>query len=314
VVAYVVRRLILSVPVVFFVLVGVFLLIHLTPGNPAAIMLGENASPASVAALSRQLGLDLPLPVQFAHYVWQAIHGNLGASLENGQPVTLLIGEAMPVTFELSVLALVAAVLISVPLAVLAVLYRGGFWDYLLQMLSLIGIALPNFWFGLILIYLFATVWPIFPTNGFAPLTAGIGANLSYLVLPTVVLASFLVAVGSNVLREDLAEAATEDFMRTALAKGLTRGRALWRHALRNAVLPYLTVIGLQFGGLLGGVVITESVFGVPGVGRLLVTAIFNRDFSVLQGGVLVFAVIVVIVNLLTDLLYAALDPRVSYA
>ncbi|MCL6594755.1 MAG: ABC transporter permease [Firmicutes bacterium] len=310
---YVARRLLLSVPVVLFVLVGVFLLIHLTPGNPAAIMLGEEASPAAVAALTRKLGLDLPLPVQFARYLWAVVHGNLGSSLQSGQPVTLLIGQALPVTLELAVLAIAVAVAVSIPLAAVAVIHRGGVVDYVLQVLSLVGVALPNFWYGLILIDLFALTWPILPVNGFQPLSAGLGTNLRYMVLPTVVLATFLVSVGANVLREDLLEAAAEDFMRTARAKGLSRSAAVWRHALRNALLPYLTVMGLQFGGLLGGVVITETVFGVPGIGRLIVNAIFNRDFPLLQGGVLFFAVVVVLVNLATDLLYAVMDPRVTY-
>lgn len=312
--AFVVRRLVASVPVVFFVLVGVFFLIHLTPGNPAAIILGEDATRSAVAALSAKLGLDLPLPVQFAHYLWNVVHGNLGASLQSGQPITLLIGQALPVTIELAILAMAVSLLVSIPLAVLAVIYRGGVIDYILQVTSLLGVAVPNFWFGLILIYLFATVWPIFPVNGFQPLSAGLGTNLRYLVMPTAVLATFLVSVGANILREDLVEAANEDFMRTAMAKGLSRWSAVWRHALHNALLPYLTVMGLQFGGLLGGVVITESVFGVPGIGRLVVSAIYNRDFPLLQGGVLLFAVTVVVVNLATDVLYAMLDPRVTYA
>lgn len=311
--AYVVRRLLLSVPVVFFVLVGVFLLIHLTPGNPAVVMLGENASRTAVAALTKKLGLDLPLPVQFGHYLWAVLHGSLGASLQSGQPVTLLLAQALPVTFELAVLAIVVALVVSVPLATLAVIHRASVLDYVLQLVSLVGVALPNFWYGLILIYLFATIWPVFPVNGFVPLSAGLAQNLRYLVLPTAVLATFLVAIGANVLREDLIEATSEDFMRTAAAKGLGRSAAVWRHALRNAVLPYLTVMGLQFGGLLGGVVITESVFGIPGVGRLIVSSIFNRDFPLLQGGVLFFAVVVVVINLATDLMYAVLDPRVSY-
>lgn len=297
----------------FFVLVGVFFLIHLTPGNPAAIMLGEEATRSAVAALSHKLGLDLPLPVQFLHYLWAVVHLNLGQSLQSGQSVTLLLGQAMPVTLELAVLSIALALIVSIPLATLAVVHRGGLLDYVLQLASLIGVALPNFWYGLILIYLFATVWPVLPVNGFEPLSAGVLTNLRYLIMPTVVLSTFLVSVGANILREDLGEMAGEDFMRTARAKGLSRSAAIWRHALRNALLPYVTVMGLQFGGLLGGVVITESVFGVPGIGRLIVSAIFNRDFPLLQGGVLLFAVVVVVVNLITDLLYALMDPRVSY-
>jgi peptide/nickel transport system permease protein len=299
--------------VVFFVLVGVFLLIHLTPGNPAVIMLGEDATRSAVAALTRRLGLDQPLPVQFLHYAWGVVHLNLGQSLQSGQSVTVLLGQALPVTVELAVLSILVSLVISVPLATLAVVYRSGPLDYVLQLLSLVGVALPNFWYGLILIYLFATVWPILPVNGFQPLSAGLLTNLRYLVMPTAVLATFLVSVGANILREDLIETVGEDFMRTARAKGLTRARAIWRHALRNAILPYVTVMGLQFGGLLGGVVITESVFGVPGIGRLIVSAIFNRDFPLLQGGVLLFALVVVVVNLGTDLLYALMDPRVTY-
>lgn len=297
----------------FFVLVGVFLLIHLTPGNPAAIMLGENATRSAVAALSRKMGLDLPLPVQFLNYLWGVVHLNLGQSLQSGQAVSQLLGQALPVTVELAVLSILVALVVSIPLATLAVIYRSGPLDYVLQLASLIGVALPNFWYGLILIYLFATIWPILPVNGFEPLSAGVLTNLRYLVMPTVVLSTFLVSVGANILREDLGEMAGEDFMRTARAKGLSRSTAIWHHALRNALLPYVTVMGLQFGGLLGGVVITESVFGVPGIGRLIVSAIFNRDFPLLQGGVLLFAVVVVVVNLVTDLLYALMDPRVSY-
>jgi len=310
---YVVRRLILAVPVVLLVCVGTFLLIHLVPGNPATAILGEQASPSAIAALDAKLGLDRSLPLQFAVWFGGVVHGNFGTSLVYGSPVLQMIWQRFPVTLELTLLSLVMSLLMAVPFGVAAGRRPNSTADYASRVLSLVGVSMPIFWMALILIYLFAFEVRIFPTEGFVPLSQGLGANLLSLFLPSFAQALALMAITVRLLRSELMEALAQEYARTARAKGVAERTVVWRHALRNALLPVVTAIGLQFGALLGGVVITETIFALPGMGSLVVTAIFDRDFPVVQGAVLVFAMIVVVVNLGVDVLYAYIDPRIKY-
>jgi peptide/nickel transport system permease protein len=311
---YVVRRLLLMVPVALIVAVAVFLLIHIVPGNPAAIILGELASPKAVAALDHSLGLDRPLPVQFVDWLWRAAHGDLGNSLVYSQPVVTLIVERLPVTFELTAYAMLLSLLIAVPAAVVSAYRRNSVTDYVARLLAFAGISVPSFWLALILIDVFALHARLFPATGYTPPAAGLGPNIVSLTLPAVTLAVGLAAVSARILRAELIESLEQAYVATARAKGLRERQVVLKHALKNALLPTVTVVGLQVGGLLGGVVITESIFSLPGMGQLVVNAIFQRDYPVVQGTVLFFALTVMVVNLIVDVLYALLDPRIQYA
>lgn len=310
---YIVRRLVLAIPVLLLVSVGTFLLIHLVPGNPAATILGEYASPKAIAALDLQLGLDRPLPVQFGVWLAALVHGNLGSSLVYSTPVSQMILARFPVTLELTVLSLGMSLALALPFGIAAGRRPNSLVDYVSRILSLAGVSMPIFWMALVLIYIFGLVLRVLPTEGFVPLSQGLGANLASLVLPAFAQALALMATTVRLLRSELMEALQQDFVRTARAKGVSERHVVTRHALRNALLPVVTAVGLQFGALLGGVVITETIFGLPGMGSLIVNSIFARDFPVVQGTVLVFAVIVVVVNLLVDVTYAYIDPRIKY-
>ena len=281
----------------------VFLLIHLVPGDPVEVMLGEGASPADRGALRTLLGLDRPLGAQYLEFLAGLARGDLGVSLESGRPVADLIGERLGPTLELAAAALALAVVIALPLGVLAATHRGGPVDGAAMGFSLLGAGIPNFWLGPMLILVFS-LW-----LGWTPVSGREGA--ASLVLPALTLGTGLAAVLARMVRASVLEVLGEDYIRTARAKGLTPRAVLWRHALRNAWLPILTLVGLQLGALLGGAVITETIFAWPGVGSLLVESIQRRDYPVVQGTVLVISLIYVGVNTLTDLAYAWIDPRV---
>lgn len=311
---YLLRRAALAIPVLFIVVLAVFSLIHLTPGNPAAIMLGEEASPSAVALLAHRLGLDRPIPVQFVHWLGAVLHGNLGTSLVYSEPVTHMIVDRLPVTLELTLVSMLLSLLIAVPLGIASARWSNTWVDYASRLIAMIGVSLPNFWLALLLIYAFAVHFQIFPATGFVPLSQGLGANLYSLALPSLTLALGLAGVTMRLLRAELLESLSQLYMRTARAKGATERRVVMRHALKNALIPVITVIGLQFGGLMGGVVITESIFSLPGIGGLLVGAIFDRDFPLVQGTVLFIALVVIAINLCVDVGYAFIDPRIKYA
>ena len=310
---FILRRLLNLIPVALIVLLVTFSLVHLTPGNPAYTILGEQASKSAVHLLDQKMGLNQPLVMQFLSYVNHAIHGNLGRSLLDNQPVTQLILSRLPVTLELSVLAVALSLVIALPMGILAA-YRSNTWiDSISRLLALIGAAVPNFWLALLLVYVFAVSLRWFPSIGWVPLNQGIGQNLVHLVLPVVVLALPLVATTSRVLRGELIEVLHALYIQVARAKGLKEWAVVMRHGLKNALIPVVTVVGLQVGLLLGGVVITESIFSLPGMGQLVVDAIFQRDYIVLQGSVLFLALVVLLANLAVDLSYAWLDPRIRY-
>lgn len=311
---FIVRRVLNLIPVALVVLVVTFSLIHLTPGNPAYTILGEQASPTAVKLLDQKMGLNQPVTTQFVLYVGQVIHGNLGVSLLDGQSVRNLIVTRLPVTLEISVLAVLLSLVIALPTGILAA-YKPNTWvDSLSRLLALVGAAVPNFWLALLLVYLFAVSLRWLPSLGWIPLGQGLGANLIHLILPVIVLALPLVAVTSRVLRGELIEVMQDVYIQVARAKGVREWGVVMHHGLRNALVPVITVIGLQVGGLLGGVVITESIFSLPGMGQLVVNAIFNRDYPVLQGSVLFMALVVLLANLLVDLVYAWINPRIRYS
>ena len=311
-VTFLVRRLLFMIPVALLVSFVTFMIIHLIPGDPARVLLGESATPQTVAALRHQLGLDKPLLTQYVLWLGQALHGNLGQSIQLQQPVTQAILQRLPVTAELGVISLVVSVALAIPLGVLAAGTRNTPIDWLINVLSLVGTAIPNFVLGLLLILFLAVVIRPFPPGGYVPFTQDPLTNLRDLVLPVVTLATGAVAGNMRQVRASMIEVLSQDYIRTARAKGLRRGRVYFVHALRNALLPLLTIVGLQAGAILGGAVIIESIFLWPGVGMLAIQSILSKDYPVVQGVVLLSALSYMLVNLLVDVGYGALDPRIS--
>jgi peptide/nickel transport system permease protein len=304
-IGFILHRVASAVPVVAGVLVLVFLLVHLAPGDPVELMLGDSARPADRVAMRHALGLDKPLATQFSDYVSALARFDLGESLFSRQAVTQMLAERLPATLQLAVAALAVAILLGVPLGMLAAYYHNRSADTAAMSFSLIGISIPNFWLGPLLILLFS-LW-----LGWTPVSGRSG--LSSIILPALTLGASLAAVLARMVRSSLLEVLGEDFIRTGRAKGLSDWAVLRRHALRNAWLPVLTLLGLQLGALLGGAVITETVFSWPGVGSMLVESIQKRDYPVVQGCVLLVSLIYVLVNTLTDLLYAWVDPRIRF-
>lgn len=297
------RRLVSTAGVVLGVAVLVFLLIHLIPGDPVDVMLGEAAQPADRAALRQSLGLDLPLYVQLLNYFDGLLHLDLGRSLHSQRPILDLLAERLPATVELALAALAVTLLLAVPLGLVAAARHNTAWDHGAMTFSLLGVSIPNFWMGPLLILVFALGLGWFPVSG----REGVGA----VVLPALTLGTSLAAILARMIRSSVLEVLGEDFIRTAYAKGLSSRQVLIRHALPNALLPVITVLGLQLGTLLAGAVITETVFSWPGIGLLTIEAIQTRDYPVVQACVLLIALTYVVVNMLTDLLYALIDPRI---
>ncbi len=311
-VTFLVRRLVFMIPVALLVSFVTFMIIHLIPGDPARVLLGESATPQTVAALRHQLGLDKPLWTQYALWLGQALHGNLGQSIQLQQPVTQAILQRLPVTAELGIVSLIVSVALAIPLGVLAAGTRNTPIDWFINVLSLVGTAIPNFVLGLVLILFLAVVLRLFPPGGYVPFTQDPLGNLRDLVLPVITLATGAVAGNMRQVRASMIEVLGQDYVRTARAKGLRRGRVYFVHALRNALLPLLTIGGLQAGAILGGAVIIESIFLWPGVGMLAIQSILSKDYPVVQGVVLLSALSYMLVNLLVDVGYGALDPRIS--
>jgi peptide/nickel transport system permease protein len=300
---YLVRRLLLTIPVLLGVATLVFSLIHFIPGDPAQAMLGEGAAPEDVAQLRARLGLDRPLLVQYGSFLQGLAHGDLGVSLRNDQPVLQQIVERMPATAELAFASMAVAVLIALPLGIIAAVWRGTAVDYGAMTLSLVGISIPNFWLGPLLAIVFAVELGWLPVGG--------RGTLAHLVLPAVTLGAALAAILARMTRASLLEELREPYVLAARAKGVSRTRAILHHAFRNSLIPIVTILGLQFGVVLTGAVITETIFAWPGIGRLLIQSISFRDYPTVQGCVLLIAVTYVGVNLLTDLTYGFLDPRI---
>lgn len=303
VVRFLVRRVVLTVPVLLGVATLVFSLIHLVPGDPAQAMLGDGAAPQDVAELRHNLGLDRPLPAQYVAFLRRAIAGDLGLSFRTGQPVTQMIAERVPATAELALAAMAVAILLALPLGIVAAVWKGTAADHAAMTFSLAGISIPNFWLGPILAIVFAVELGWLPVSG--------RGTLAHLVLPAVSLGLALSAMLARMTRASLLEELGELYVRAARARGASPAAAVLEHAMRNSLIPLVTIVALQFGAVLTGAVITETIFAWPGIGRLLIQSIGFRDYPAVQGCILLIAVTYVTVNLLTDMMYGVLDPRI---
>lgn len=313
--AYLIRRLLLTTPTVLGVVTAVFLLIRLVPGDVVTQMVGlEGSLPRGrVEELKELFGLNRPLHVQYAEYLGKVAHGNLGKSLRTGRPVGGEIGRRFPVTVELALMGLLVAIVIGVPIGILAALKRGRFADYVATAFVLLGLSVPSFWLGVLLILLFSLRLGWLPPTGYESLEDGVFANLQHMLLPALSLGLILAAASTRIVRSSLLEVLGRHYIRTARAKGLVETTVVLHHALRNALIPVVTVIGLQFGTLLGGTVIIEQIFSLPGIGRYALEGINLRDYPVVQGAVLAIALSFTLVNLFVDLCYGFIDPRIRY-
>ncbi|MCX7783566.1 MAG: ABC transporter permease [Meiothermus sp.] len=331
--AYTGRRLLSIIPVLFGISLLVFLFLHLIPGDPAVVMLGERAGPERIAELRNKLGLERPLWEQYLLFVSNLLRGDLGTSIFNQLTINEQLARRWPATFELAIAATLFAVVIGIPFGILAAVRKNSIADNLATSFSLLGVSLPVFWLGLLLVYLFAVNLQWLPAGGrlstdvdalFKPITGfyvldGLFQPQSFwdvvrhLILPAITLGTIPLAILTRITRGAMLEVLSQDYVRTARAKGQTERLVIWRHALKNALLPVVTIIGLQFGTLLGGAILTETIFSWPGIGSWIYEGILNRDYPVVQGGVIFVALVFVVVNLVVDLSYALLDPRIQY-
>jgi len=311
--AYIIRRLASTVLVMGIVAVFVFLLLHLSPGDPAAIIAGDNATSEQIDAIRRQLGLDDALIVQFYRWLTAVLHGDLGISIFSNEPVAKLIGQRIEPTLSLALTTIAVAVTLAVSFGVLAAWKVGSWIDRSLMVVSVLGFSVPVFVVGYMLIYVFSISLRWLPVQGYTPIDQGFGPWIERLILPSIALGLAYVALIARITRTSMLEVLAEDYIRTANAKGVATRSVLLKHALKNAGVPIVTVIGIGVALLIGGVVITETVFNIPGVGRLVVDAISKRDYPIIQGVILIFSGVYVLVNLLVDLSYTLLDPRIRY-
>lgn len=311
--AYVIRRLLSTVVVMAIVAIFVFLLLHLSPGDPAAIIAGDNATSEQIDAIRQKLGLDDPLPVQFIRWVSHVVQGDLGISIFSNEPVLKLVGQRLEPTVSLALTTLLVAVTLAVTFGVIAAWKAGTWVDRLLMVISVVGFSVPVFVVGYLLIYLFAIELRWLPVQGYTPIAEGLGGWARNLVLPSVALGLAYVALIARITRASMLDVLSEDYIRTAKAKGVANNSMLLKHALKNAGVPIVTVIGIGVALLISGVVITETVFNIPGIGRLVVDAIAKRDYPIIQGVILIFSGVYVLVNLLVDLSYTLIDPRIRY-
>jgi peptide/nickel transport system permease protein len=312
--AYILRRLLLMLPVAFLVTVGVFMLIHLSPGDPALIILGEDRTPQAIAAIHQQLGLDKPLYVQYLIWLGHIVHGDWGRSITTHEPVATAITERLPATLELGIVALVWSLLVAIPLGTIAAVRRGSLTDQIATGITVAGVSIPNFFIGIVLIFVLSVTLRLFPFGGYVPLLQNPLESLRHVALPAIALGTAGAAINMRFTRSSMIEVLNLDYVRTAWAKGASWRRVVFVHALKNALIPVVTIVGIQIGGIIEGAVVTETVFTWPGVGRLAVESIFNRDYTVVQGIVLLAAFSYMFANLLVDFVYAWLDPRISYA
>mgnify|MGYP001124222959 CR=1 FL=1 len=311
--AYTIRRIIATIPVMATVALFVFSLLYIAPGDPAAIIAGDQATPADVERIRASLGLDRPFLVRFGEWVWHIIHGDLGTSIFTNLPVWHMIQQRLEPTASLMVLTLAFSITLAIPMGVVAAWKHGTWIDRAIMVVAVMGFSVPVFVIGYVLAYTFALQLDWFPVQGYTPLSHGFGPWLSNMVLPSLALGEIYIALIARMTRATMLEVLSQDYVRTARAKGLDQRAILYVHALKNAAVPIVTVIGIGFAALIGGAVVTESVFAIPGLGRLTVDAILRRDYPVIQGVVLLFSFSYVIVNLLVDLLYTLFDPRIRY-
>lgn len=310
--AFLVRRLLLTLPILFIVSIICFSLINLIPGDPATVILGPEASQQAKEEMRNRLDLNEPIPVQYIDWLGGVLRGDLGESLIDDTPVTKLILERLPVTIELAIGTFVVSLTIAVVAGILSASRRGTWVDYLSTGIALGGISVPHFWLGMMFIIIFAVYLGVLPAGGYVPFFQNPVANITAMILPVFATGIRESAELTRMLRSSLLEELGSDYVRTAFSKGLSRRVVVVRHAVRNALIPFVTASGLQIAGLLGGLVVTETVFQLPGLGRLVVDSIQNRDFTTVQGAVLTITLIVVLVNVLVDVLYTFIDPRIS--
>jgi peptide/nickel transport system permease protein len=302
---YIIRRFLQMIPITFGILTLVFSLIHMIPGDPARQIAGENARAEDVASVRKALGLDQPLWTQYITYLSHVIRGDLGKSFQTNEAVSTQIRQRYPATIELAMGSMLVALIVAFPLGIISAIYRNSWIDNVARFFALIGVSMPSFWFGPLLIIAFAINHTWFPVSGR-------DEGLRSLVLPAVTMGLALAAILTRMIRVSLAEELTQLYVTTAVAKGVTRAKAIFRHALKNALIPVITVLALQFGSLLTGAIITEQIFSWPGLGRLLLTSISNRDYPQVQASILVIALTYIFVNFLSDLLYGVVDPRIK--
>lgn len=301
------------IPVMGVVALFVFSLLYFSPGDPATIIAGDIATQADIARIRAALGLDQPYHVRFGKWVWAILHGDLGTSIFSNLPVTTLIGQRLEATISLSIVTIVYAVAVAIPLGVVAAWKAGGWIDRFVMLLAIVGFSVPVFVIGYVLIFTFAIELDWLPVQGFTPISEGLGPFLRNIILPTMALGTIYIALIARMTRAAMLDVMAQDYIRTANAKGLRTDRVLLGHALRNAAVPIVTVVGIGVALLIGGVVVTESVFAIPGLGRMTVDAILRRDYPVIQGVILMFSFVYVIINLLVDLSYTLFDPRIRY-
>ncbi|MCW3473767.1 ABC transporter permease [Limobrevibacterium gyesilva] len=311
--AYAIRRILATIPVMAIVALFVFSLLYLAPGDPAAIIAGDQATPADVDRIRISLGLDRPFLIRFGEWAWQVLNGDLGVSIFTNLPVTHMISQRIEPTLSLMSLTLIFSISFAIPMGVLAAWKQGAWIDRVVMVVAVLGFSVPVFVVGYILAYAFALQLDWFPVQGYTPISVGILPWFQNLALPSLALGLAFIALLARITRATMLEVLSQDYVRTAKAKGVDQRAILFVHALKNAAVPIVTIIGIGFAGLIGGAVVTESVFAIPGVGRLVVDAILRRDYPVIQGVVLMFSFVYVLVNLAVDLLYTLFDPRIRY-
>ena len=311
-IGYLLKRLALAIPTLFIMLTAIFVLVRLVPGDAAAVILGDQATAASLAALRAKLGLDQPVSVQYLTFIGRVLSGDLGQSLSSGRSVVHEVLLVLPSTIELTVIAIALGLLAGLPLGVAAALGQNGWFDYFSRIASLVGLSFPAFVSGILLLIVFAIQLGWFPV--LSGIDTGLADHLRALVLPALNLGIIMMAYVMRVTRSAMLGVLTEDYIRTARAKGVGPVRLVWRHAFRNSLIPIVTVVGLYFGTLIGNSVLTEIIFNRPGLGKLIISALNARDYTLLQGVMIIFAVCVIVVNTLTDLAYGLVDPRVKFS
>jgi peptide/nickel transport system permease protein len=311
--AYVVRRVLATIPVMAVVALFVFSLLYIAPGDPAAVIAGDQATPADVERIRQSLGLDRPYLVRFGEWVWNILRGDLGVSIFTNLPVSTMIRQRVEPTLSLSVVTLILSITVAVPMGVVAAWKQGTLIDRAVMAFAVLGFSVPVFVVAYVLAYYFALEWDLLPVQGYTPFAEGFWPWLENLVLPAIALGSVYIALIARITRATMLEVLQQDYIRTAKAKGVGQRSILFLHALKNAAVPIVTVIGIGVALLIGGAVVTESVFAIPGLGRLTVDAILRRDYPVIQGVVLLFSFVYVLVNLAVDLVYTLFDPRIRY-
>src|SRR5215475_15082607 len=310
---YIIRRILATVPVMAVVALFVFSLLYIAPGDPAAVIAGDQATPADVERIRQSLGLDRPFLIRFGEWVWQILHGDLGTSIFTNLPVTTMMAQRFEPTLSLMLITLTFAVAVAVPIGVLAAWKAGTWIDRVVMAFAIFGFSVPVFVIAYLLAFVFALELEWLPVQGYTPLAEGLWPWLQNLILPAIALGCVYIALIARITRAAMLEVLQQDYIRTARAKGIGQGGILFVHALKNAAVPIITVVGIGIALLIGGAVVTESVFAIPGLGRLTVDAILRRDYPIIQGLVLLFSFLYVLINLLIDLLYTVFDPRIRY-